>query len=355
MQTISQIVLAMLVLGAAAATTSFTVAASKKQINTLSSYTFTIVFADSTARTSLTLYLPSSLTLTTSSTATLNTVLLNSTQSTLYPNNSTVTITASMANTTTVVISNVMNPNSDRDTYDFKISTNNAADTVGPFIYNLIDFQAGALNSCLYTFGGTTEQSNSTLTVTIQLGNPLQAGTNNVVVGYPITWASLTSKSLTYGSPTLTCSLSSPLASATATCTSDTTSIYLSFSVGTQLTTNTTVTLTINNINSPPTVTTATSTSYAVSTKDSQGYFVDTLSSCNISETKISSLSGTFTNTALYINSQYNNPQINYVSTVPVTFQPGDSLQLAYPLTTSSCSGTVYLNRNTPTTWALSG
>jgi hypothetical protein len=66
-------------------------------------------------------------------------------------------------------------------------------------------------------------------------------------------------------------------------------------------------------------------------------------------------LSGSFTNSALYINSLYSNPQINYTSTVPVTFQSGDTLQLSYPLSASSCGSTLYLNRNVPTSWSFTG
>jgi hypothetical protein len=156
METPFALLFTMALVAIAAGQTTFKVTTSNKIINTLAEYTFSIAFGNTTTRSTLYLYLPSSLSLSTSSTATLNSVLLNSTQAVFYTGNSTVKLTASMSSNLTVILTSVMNPTSALGTYDFKIATNIAGDSVGPYIFNLIDYQSGALKSCLYSFGGTT-------------------------------------------------------------------------------------------------------------------------------------------------------------------------------------------------------
>lgn len=62
-------------------------------------------------------------------------------------------------------------------------------------------------------------------------------------------------------------------------------------------------------------------------------------------------MAGTFTNSNLYINSVYSNPQINYTSTVPVTFQNGDTLEAYYPVNTTTCYSSLYVSRGSDLTW----
>ena len=82
----------------------------------------------------------------------------------------------------------------------------------------------------------------------------------------------------------------------------------------------------VSGVNNPPTAQTATSNTFKITTSDFAGNFVNSQSSCNVSDTALSASSGFFTSTNLKINALYGNPQINFINSVPVTFQSGDTL-----------------------------
>jgi hypothetical protein len=335
--------------------TNLTVAVSTTLINTLATYTYSISFASNATRSQLTLVFPAQLTLSSNTSLAVDSVALNSSQFTVYPSNRSIVLSKNVASTAAVTASNVLNPSSAISTYSFSISSNNSNDTVAATIFSLISYTPGALQSCRYAFAGTTEQSNSTLTATLVLGNSLTIGNNQLTLGYPIRWDNSDSKSLTYGSPSLACSYALNGASSFISlpaCSYDSTTLSANLSLSAALPSNTSIQLKVTGVNNPPTVVTATSSSFKATTYDLTGSRIDTLSSCSIADTTISSAVGTFTSSSLFINSAYNTPQINYSSTVPVTFQPGDSLEAYYAVSTTTCTSNLFLSRSTPLTWA---
>lgn len=146
-----------------------------------------------------------------------------------------------------------------------------------------MDYLAGTLRSCLYTFAGTTEQANSTLNIIIVLGNAITIGSNRITIGYPIRWANSNTKSLTFGSPTINCSYVVGATSSTVPCSYDSTNVYVTLSLTAPLSAGTPLTIKVNNINCPPTVNTTTSASFKVSTSDYTFSTIDTLDACTIS------------------------------------------------------------------------
>ena len=310
--------------------TSVLVSTTTKKINTLATYTFVLTFDTSATRTALTIYLPSALSTTASTTVAVAGNTLNSSQYTLSANS--VSITRSMTNTS-VVVTNIMNPSSAITTIDFTIATNVATDSQSASIYNYLAYEFNPLQSCRYAFTGTTEQVNSTLTTTLLLNDPLPLGSNRITIGYPINWQHLPTKSLTWGSPTITCSyaLNASASFTTLPCSYTSTTITATLSViSTAIPLNTTLSIKITGVNCPPTVTTPTVSNYSISVFGASGAIINQLSSCNISDTTVSSAAGAFTNTGLFINSVYTNPTVNYPATVPVTFQPADTLEITF-------------------------
>ena len=93
----------------------------------------------------------------------LNTTTLNASQYTIYSSNNSILISRSMNTSSNIGVTNVKNPSSAISTYSFTISSKNANDSISPSIYNTINYSPGSLQSCQYSFSGTTEQSNSTL------------------------------------------------------------------------------------------------------------------------------------------------------------------------------------------------
>ncbi len=164
------------------------ITSSSNKINTLATYTYTITFPDTTNRTQIYLFFPSQLSLSSSTYAQISGTNLTSIQCVVYTSNNTILVNKTVNGTVVIDVKNVMNPTSSISTYNFTISSNNVSDTTSPNLRNKIDYQPGTMNSCLYSFTGTTEQSNSTLTTTIVLGNALTIGSDQIKVSYPIRW-----------------------------------------------------------------------------------------------------------------------------------------------------------------------
>ena len=319
-------------LGGVRSQASFNVSVSSTQINANATYTFLISFTNTLNRTNLNINFPSQIGLVSgTTTVTLNSLLLNSTQYTIYPGNSSIIISKTVNSTTTVVVNNAKNPSSAITTYSFTISSNNTNDTTSPDnIFNSISYTAGTLLSCLYSFAGTTEQTNCTLTATITVQDPVSVGNSQVVISYPNKWDNSNAKSMTSGGVSLSCSysLNGSNSYSAITCSYDSTktNIYANISRTTIIAANSVIAIQVVGVNCPPTVQTSKSSSFKVATYDYLGYLIDSYAGCNISDTTISSASGSFTNTLPAINSLYSTPQINFSSSVPVTFQVGDSL-----------------------------
>jgi hypothetical protein len=263
MLALKQLSLFLLLILSVSSQTTVAVTASNQNINTLATYTFTLTFDSAASRSNLIIYFPSQLSLTGSTTITQGGTLLNTTQYLLT--NTTVQLSRTIINTT-IIVTNVRNPSSAISTFDFTISTNTSTDSQPASIFNYITYNPGALQSCRYAFTGTTEQSNSTLTATIILNDPVTIGSNSITVGYPINWQYLTSKSMTSNNPVITCaySINGSTTSTTLPCSYSTTSITLNLTLISPISANTTLQLTITGINCPPTVSTPTSTAYQI-------------------------------------------------------------------------------------------
>jgi hypothetical protein len=308
-------------------TTTLNVTLNNLNINALTTYTYQITFSDSVTRNLVTLNFPSQVTLSNSTTVHLNSATLNSSQYIIYSNNNSIVINKTMTNSASIAINNVKNPSSAISTFSFTISSNNSNDSLSPSIYNTVNYSPGSLQSCQYSFSGTTEQMNSSLSVNFVLKDQIPTGNNKVTIGYPVKWDNSNTKSMTSGSVTLTCTYSvNQSASNTAFCSYDSTNVYVTLNTTSTIVSNSTLTVVISGVNNPPTLQTSTSSSFKVSTFDFAGFLIDSLQSCNVSDTTLSATTGSFTNTNLKINTAYASPQINFTGSVPVTFQSGDIL-----------------------------
>jgi hypothetical protein len=178
-------------------TTTLNVTISNLNINALATYTYQITFSDSSARNLVSLIFPSQITLSNTITVTLNITTLNASQYTIYSSNNSILISRSMNTSSNIGVTNVKNPSSAISTYSFTISSNNTNDSISPSIYNTINYSPGSLQSCQYSFSGTTEQSNSTLSVNFVIKDQLPIGSNKITIGYPIKWDNSNTKSMT--------------------------------------------------------------------------------------------------------------------------------------------------------------
>ena len=158
---------------------------SSRDINTLATYTFDITFGDASARTPLTLNFPSQLTISSNASVSVNSVLLNASDFAINAGPS-ITINQTFTNKVVVVVDNILNPPSAIGTSDFSISTNNSNDS-GLNIQNYVSYISGSLQSCLFSFSGTTEQTGCTLTSTVVLSDPIPQD-GKVVVEFPNSW-----------------------------------------------------------------------------------------------------------------------------------------------------------------------
>lgn len=284
-------------------TTTLNVTLSNLNINALTTYTYQIIFSDSSTRNLVTLNFPSQVTLSNSTSVQLNSTTLNSTLYTIYTNNNSILINKTMNNSVSIAINNVKNPSSAISTYSFTISSNNSNDSLSLSIYNTVNYSPGSLQSCQYSFSGTTELTNSSLSVNFVIKDQIPTGNNKVTIGYPVKWDNSNTKSMTSGSVTITCTYSvNQSTTNTAICTYDSTNVYVTINITSTIVSNSTMTIVISGVNNPPTQQTSTSSSFKVSTYDFAGYLIDSLQSCNVSDTTLSATTGSFTNTNLKIN-----------------------------------------------------
>jgi hypothetical protein len=209
------------------------VSVSTTHINSLATYTLTITFTNSLNRTLINLNFPPQIGLVTGTTTVqLGGILLNSSQYTINSGNSSIVINKTINSSSTVVVSNAKNPSSTITTYSFTMSTNNTNDTTTPNIFNNINYTPGTLLSCLYSFTGTTEQTNCTLSAAITIEDPIASGNSQIVISYPNKWDNSNSKSMTSGGVSLSCSysLNGSTVYTTLSCSYDSTNIYASIS-----------------------------------------------------------------------------------------------------------------------------
>ena len=136
--------------------TTLNVSIANLNINALTTYTYQITFSDSSTRNLLTINLPAQTTISNSTTVQINGSNLNTSQYSINQNNNSIVINKTVFTAVTVAVQNVKNPPSAISTYSFTISSNNTNDNLSPSIYNTVNYSPGTLQSCLYTFRGTT-------------------------------------------------------------------------------------------------------------------------------------------------------------------------------------------------------
>ena len=203
----------------ATAQTNLTILIANLNINALTSYTYQIAFSDTIPRNQVTLVFPAQVSLAGITTVQFNSVTLNSSVYTVNTVNNSIVFNRSVNTSLIVVVNNVKNPASAISTFNFTISSNNPNDSLSPLIFNMINYTPGSLQSCVYTFSGSTEQTNSTLRTTILLKDPIPAGNSKITIGYPIKWDNSNTKSMTFGGVSIICSYSvNKSAAVTATC-----------------------------------------------------------------------------------------------------------------------------------------
>lgn len=181
-------VLLLLCLTPALSQTTLSVSLSNTNINANTTYFYTIVFSNSSSRINLTLFFPPQVILSNATTVSANTTALNTSQYTVSSANNSILINKAMSGSIALTINYVKNPPSAIQTTSFSISSNISIDSVSISAGSYIQYSSGSLQSCTYSFTGTTEQSNSILNMAAVLGNPIPIGSNTVAIYYPKQW-----------------------------------------------------------------------------------------------------------------------------------------------------------------------
>ena len=136
--------------------TTLNVSISNLNINALATYTYQITFSDTSIRNLLTINFPPQVSIGNSTTVQINGSSLNQSQYTVNQGNKSIVINKTVFTAASIAISNVKNPPSAISTYSFTISSNNTNDNLSPSIYNTVNYAPGSLQSCQYTFKGST-------------------------------------------------------------------------------------------------------------------------------------------------------------------------------------------------------
>jgi len=293
-------------------------------INVVSNYTWNIAFNTSTSRGTVNLTFPSTCVLSGSTSASIGGTTVPSTFS-----SNVLTVTSSLLlSTITIVVKNVQNPNA-AYSYSSQFIVSSGLD--GSISYGgLIKYNSGTLASSSWSFSLCTEQPNSVLTITVVTTNTVPVGSNKFEVSYGA-WANHYNKNLLTGVTSLATQVSiNGAANTTVTNTFDTTiqKITITYTLSSILPSASTLVFIISGVQSPPTQTTPTSSSYKVATTDINGFTIDQATSCPIASVCVYTLTtGTFSNSYMPVNSLYSsNPSIMYSETPIITFQNSDTI-----------------------------
>jgi hypothetical protein len=154
---------------------------SNYSINVPSTYSWTIAFDSSTSRNDINLTFPAACTLTSgSTTASISSITLTSTVS---GNMLVITSSLLLKGTVTIVVSNVVNPNSAISTNAFSATTSLDSTFSLPQTSSIL-YTKGTMASSSWSFSECTEQPGSNLTITATISNPITTGTKQFRVGY---------------------------------------------------------------------------------------------------------------------------------------------------------------------------
>lgn len=160
------------------------------------------------------------------------------------------------------------------------------------------------------------------------------AGNNALRIGYGAVWANHNSKNLMFQVSAFTCtvSLNNITNLTTTSCVNTPASnlITLNFIAPADIPANSTLYATVSGVQTPPTATTPSSSSYYVATADASGYLIDQLS-CTISPVCITNVTGgQFTTPGLTVNQVLLFQQINFMSYPIITVLASDVVEIIY-------------------------
>lgn len=167
--------------------------------------------------------------------------------------------------------------------------------------------------------------------IAIVLGDKLLVGNNQLIVQFPSIYQDSDTQYLTSNStPIITYSIDngstylSPLSSPSSSASNTRISFYISLAAS--LPASSVFKIRFTGIVNPPT-TNPSGKGFIVSTYDSSGYGIDTISQCTVDPVSVLELQGTFDQTNPYVNSPYANPQILIYSQIPFNIFQNDGLQ----------------------------
>lgn len=104
------------------------------------------------------------------------------------------------------------------------------------------------------------------------------------------------------------------------------------------------MTVKISGVDSPPTKTTSTSTSYYTYTADGSQNKIDGLTGCTIANVCVTNqTTATFSNTTMLVNANYGSPQLVFPSSMAVSIQPSDTIDVYYSPFSSLLTCTIFL------------
>lgn len=136
--------------------TTLAVSLANNNINANTSYQYIINFSNSSTRINIALYFPSQVTLSSATTLSVNTTTITTSQYTVSPSNNTIFISKALSGSINLTINYVKNPPSAIQTTSFSIGSNYSTDSVSITAGTYIQYSSGTLQSCTYSFSGTT-------------------------------------------------------------------------------------------------------------------------------------------------------------------------------------------------------
>lgn len=97
-------------------------------------------------------------------------------------------------------------------------------------------------------------------------------------------------------------------------------------------------------MNTPPTKSTSTSSSYYTYTADGSQNKIDGFTSCAIANVCVTNqTSATFANTTMYVNANYGSPQLVFPNSMAVSIQPSDTIDIYYTPVSSLFTCSLFL------------
>jgi hypothetical protein len=166
------------------------------------------------------------------------------------------------------------------------------------------------MSVCTWSFTLCTEQPSSTLTIQIITKNAVPSGNNQIIIGYSSLWTNHNTKNLMFGVNTFTCWISLDgginYSNTGINCSNsyNNSKITLQFYTSGGISSNFTIYVQIDGVQSPPTQITPVISSFSVTTTDSAGNYIDTITGCSVNPICVTNLTnGIFSTSPMIVNS----------------------------------------------------